>query len=101
MSQSFEDALKMVPCHYDWQESIVSALIETGTKVGPKGILILISAIKLSLKVGQVPDFSKLSLRSASDLTALLQVREAEFKAEVEDFLGLLKSVLLSSILSF
>ena len=101
MSQSFEDALKTVPCHSEWQETIISALIEIGTKVGPQGILTLISAIKLSLDVGQVPDLSKLSLKSSSNLTALLQIREAEFKAEVREFIGILRSVLLSSILSF
>ena len=100
MSQNFDDAIGMIPYTFKWQEVIIEAITEVGIKVGPKGVLVLISSIERSLSSNESPDLSGLSLRAASDLTAVMQLDEAELKAEINEFLDMLKGVLLCSILS-
>ena len=96
----FDEALKTVPCTAKWQKIIIKALTEVGVKAGPTGIMLLVSSLKRSLHSNESPDLSRLSLKAASNLTAVMQQEEAERKAEVNDFLDTIKSVLLGSILS-
>lgn len=76
-----------------WQKVLLNAATELIEKNGPAGITVL-SNIVQDIFSNKPPDLTGLSLRSASDILAMMERRSADEQAQIKEFLnGTLKTL--------
>lgn len=97
---SLEDLMCSLPRSYKWELVLTEALVDLEGKTDSQGIMAFVLSMEKAFQKGEVPDLSLLSLKDASNLAAIFQIKEADFRKQLAEFIGRVKSIIIQCILS-
>lgn len=97
---SLEDLMCSLPCSYKWELILTEALVNLEGKTDSQGIMTFVLSMEKAFQEGEVPDLSPLSLKDASNLTAIFQIKEADFRKQLAEFIGRVKNIIIQCVLS-
>ena len=98
---SFEDLICNLPKVYKWEVVLTEAIASLSDKTDSKGIMTFVLSMETAFQNNEPPeDLSLVSLKEASQITAIFQIREAEFREQLSDFIKRVKNLLIQCVLS-